>query len=39
MSGVFAKKLGRMYSRTSVVVSSVRYSRSSGALFLQVKYV
>ena len=39
MSGVFTKRLPRKYSVTGGVVSSVRYSRSSDALFFQVKYV
>jgi len=39
MSGVFANRFGRMYSRTPVCVSSVKYSVSSGFVFRQVKYV
>jgi hypothetical protein len=39
MSGVLAKKFGRMYSCSSVRVSSVRYSLSSAALLRHVKYV
>src|SRR5436189_4056271 len=39
MSGVFGHRLGRKNSRTSVFVSSVRYSVSSFALLRHVKYV
>src|SRR5688572_25920282 len=38
MSGVFANRLARMYSRDSVVVSSVKYSVSSAFVFRHVKY-
>src|SRR5262245_59294772 len=39
MSGVFAKRLGRRYSRDSVAVSSVKYSVISALVFRHVKYV
>src|SRR5262245_47306484 len=38
MSGVFANRFGRRYSRDSLVVSSVKYSTSSAFVFLHVKY-
>ncbi len=39
MSGVFANRFGRMYSRTSVLVSSVKYSVISSFAVRHVKYV
>src|SRR3954454_11643469 len=38
MSGVLANRFGRMYSRTSVCVSSVKYSVSSSFELRHVKY-
>ncbi len=38
MSGVLAKRLGRRYSRTSVRVSSVKYSSISAFELRHVKY-
>ena len=37
MSGVFANRFARMYSRTCVCVSSVKYSSISAFVFRQVK--
>src|SRR5665213_2154930 len=39
MSGVFVQKFGRKNSRTSVRVSSVKYSVNSCFVLRQVKYV
>src|SRR5262249_24471505 len=39
MSGVFANRFGRRYSRTGAPVNSVKYSTSSSLEFRQVKYV
>src|SRR5829696_824026 len=38
MSGVLANRFGRMYSRTPVCVSSVKYSVNSSRVLRQVKY-
>src|SRR3954467_7988772 len=38
MSGVFANRFGRKYSRTGVCVNSVKYSTISSFAFRQVKY-
>src|SRR3954469_7070171 len=38
MSGVFANRFGRKYSRIEVCVSSVKYSTISSFVFRQVKY-